>query len=54
MTIDLAKCMRRDGITIENPECLLLESESGGQELLYTINSLTFAQTIRIGGLREA
>ena len=28
--------------------------ESGGQELLYTRYSLTFAQTNRIGGLREA
>lgn len=27
---------------------------SGGQELLYTIYSLTFAQTNRISGLREA
>lgn len=28
--------------------------ESGGQELLYTIYSLTFAQTNRASGLREA
>lgn len=29
-------------------------TESGGQELLYTIYSLTFAQTNRVSGLREA
>ena len=29
MVIDLAKCMRRDGIAIENPKCLLLECRDG-------------------------
>ena len=29
MTIDLAKCMRRDGIAIDNPNCLLLECRDG-------------------------
>ena len=40
-----------------NKETLTRESggqESGGQELLYTIYSLTFAQTNRVSGLREA
>lgn len=32
----------------------LRHQESGGQELLYTIYSLTFAQTNRLSGLREA
>ena len=29
MTIDLAKSLRRDGIAIENPKCLLLECRDG-------------------------
>lgn len=34
--------------------CNDMEQGSGGQELLYTIYSLTFAQTNRVSGLREA
>ena len=38
----------------ETAERLGMHKESGGQELLYTIYSLTFAQTNRVSGLREA
>lgn len=37
-----------------NLESGIWNLESGGQELLYTIYFLTFAQTNRVSGLREA
>lgn len=41
-------------IPLDDNEDLSTKQGSGGQELLYTIYSLTFAQTNRISGLREA